>query len=132
MGERWWLHIPTANVCELIIAESEGAGLRKHPPVMGLLQQAAPDPTTQVRLVLPTFAAPPHNFHPADEHIFAGRSGSMCSTLSQYGFKSMPHDSLAEVLALRSIAYDIITQHMLSYLKHEKLLIDLISALHCE
>lgn len=44
----------------------------------------------------------------------------------------MPHDSLAKVLALRSIAYDIIKQHMLSYFKYEKLLIDLISALHCE
>lgn len=109
VGETGRLRAPTANVCELT-AESEEAGLCEHPR-HGIASSSSSRPTTQVRtnLVLPTPPAPPINFHPGDKHIFAGRGGSMSSTLSQYGFKFVPNNSFAKVLALWSTAYDIST-----------------------
>lgn len=60
------------------------------------------------------------------KHIFAGRSGSMYSSLSQYGFKSSLKNSLAKVLVylhLQSISHDFTKQRIMTYIKYEKLLI---------
>lgn len=68
----------------------------------------------------------PANPNLPSKRIFAGRSGSMYSSLSQYGFKSSRKNSLAKVLVylhLQSISHDFTKQRIMTYIKYEKLLI---------